>query len=195
MTVEKKKILWAVSHLGERETPFVRRMEEAGFEVIRNPLGRLYKEEELTETASATPQEVVEVPLSVSGRTRKQRWARLIKQVYEAVPLPCPRCGGGMRILAFIEPACADTCLRRSRDRQAADRQPEVIDLPVPTRQTGKILTHLPACAGHLSACGNAQAGGAGQTGASGRPEPTARRRGTRCRSLYNGSSPHSAAA
>ena len=122
MTVEKKKILWAVSHLGERETPFVRRMEEAGFEVIRNPLGRLYKEEELTETASATPQEVVEVPLSVSGRTRKQRWARLIKQVYEAVPLPCPRCGRGMRILAFIEPACADT----------ADRQPEVIDLPVP---------------------------------------------------------------
>jgi hypothetical protein len=27
----------------------------------------------------------------------------------------------------MIEPACADTCLRRSRDRQAADRQPAVV--------------------------------------------------------------------
>ena len=64
-------------------------------------------EQPLTETASATPQEVVEVPLSVSGRTRKQQWARLIKQVYEADPLLCPRCGGGMRILAFIEQPAA----------------------------------------------------------------------------------------
>ncbi len=36
-------------------------------------------------------------------------------------------CGGTMRIIAVIEPACADTCLRRSRDRQAADRCPAVI--------------------------------------------------------------------
>jgi hypothetical protein len=38
-----------------------------------------------------------------------------------------------------IEPACADTCLRRSRDRQAADRQPAVV------RQ---ILKHLGLPAG-----------------------------------------------
>ena len=40
-------------------------------------------------------------------------------------------------MIAVIEPACADTCLRRSRDRQAADRQPEVIDLPVPRADRG----------------------------------------------------------
>jgi len=32
-----------------------------------------------------------------------------------------------MKVIAVIEPACADTCLRRSRDRQAADRRPAVI--------------------------------------------------------------------
>jgi hypothetical protein len=32
-----------------------------------------------------------------------------------------------MRVLTVIEPACADTCLRRSRDRWAANRRPAVI--------------------------------------------------------------------
>jgi hypothetical protein len=49
----------------------------------------------------------------VSTSAAKRAWARLIKQVYEVDPLVCSRCGGAMRILAFIE-------------------QPEVIDLPVP---------------------------------------------------------------
>ena len=35
-----------------------------------------------------------------------------------------------MKVIAVIEPACADTCLRRSRDRQAADRRPAVTCLP-----------------------------------------------------------------
>src|SRR3989344_7236278 len=35
------------------------------------------------------------------------------------------------------EPACADTCLRRERGRQAADRRQT--GLPVPTRQTGVV--------------------------------------------------------
>ena len=33
----------------------------------------------------------------------KQRWAELIKKVYEADPLMCPRCAGGTRIIAFID--------------------------------------------------------------------------------------------
>ena len=45
----------------------------------------------------------------------KQRWAQLIKKVYETDPLICPRCGGSMRIIASIG-------------------RPEVIE---------KILTHL----------------------------------------------------
>ena len=52
---------------------------------------------------------------SLVSAALKQRWAELIKKVYEADPLLCSRCGGSMRILALID-------------------QPEVIE---------KILTHL----------------------------------------------------
>ncbi len=57
----------------------------------------------------------------------RRSWARLIRKVYGVDPLLCARCCGTMKIIAVIEPACADTCLRRSRDRQAADRRPAVI--------------------------------------------------------------------
>ena len=30
-------------------------------------------------------------------------WAALIKRVYEVDPLLCPKCGGSMKIVAFIE--------------------------------------------------------------------------------------------
>jgi hypothetical protein len=33
----------------------------------------------------------------------RSRWAAMIKRVYETDPLVCPRCGGQMRIVAFIE--------------------------------------------------------------------------------------------
>ncbi len=57
----------------------------------------------------------IEESNQVAPSEAKRAWARLIKQVYEVDPLVCPRCGGAMRILAFIE-------------------QPEVIE---------KILIHL----------------------------------------------------
>jgi hypothetical protein len=38
----------------------------------------------------------------------RRRWASLIKRVYEVDPLRCPKCGGEMRVIAFIE--------RRQRD-------------------------------------------------------------------------------
>jgi len=59
--------------------------------------------------------DTIEEVNEVSASAAKRAWARLIKQVYEVDPLVCPRCGGAMRILAFIE-------------------QPEVI---------AKILAHL----------------------------------------------------
>jgi len=62
--------------------------------------------------------------IHVSAGAAKREWVRPIKQVYEVDPLVCPRCSGAMQIIAFIEPACADT----------ADRQPEVVQ---------KILNHL----------------------------------------------------
>ena len=50
MTVEKKKILWALYHLGERGIPFIRQLEGKGFEVVCNPHGTFYKEDELIAT-------------------------------------------------------------------------------------------------------------------------------------------------
>jgi len=77
------------------------------------------------EGAEPVPNEATRAPLEV-----RRSWARLIRQVYEVDPLLCSRCGGTMKVIAVIEPACADTCLRRSRDRQAADRRPAVACLP-----------------------------------------------------------------
>ena len=33
----------------------------------------------------------------------KQAWARLIRKVYEADPLECPKCKGPMRVIALID--------------------------------------------------------------------------------------------
>ena len=35
-------------------------------------------------------------------------WAMLIKRVYETDPMTCPRCGGAMNVVAFIEPPQCD---------------------------------------------------------------------------------------
>ncbi len=52
------------------------------------------------ERQSATKLDPPLMPTRVQAR---RRWAVLIKQVYEVDPLQCPRCGGQMRILCFIE--------------------------------------------------------------------------------------------
>lgn len=36
-------------------------------------------------------------------RRFKERWAEVITKVYETDPLLCTRCGGAMRIIAFID--------------------------------------------------------------------------------------------
>ena len=38
-----------------------------------------------------------------TAREARQGWAALLKQVYEAQPLCCPKCGSEMKIIAFIE--------------------------------------------------------------------------------------------
>jgi hypothetical protein len=37
------------------------------------------------------------------GRFCRRAWARLIRKVYLADPLACPKCGGSLRIISFIE--------------------------------------------------------------------------------------------
>ena len=38
-----------------------------------------------------------------SPKNLNRSWARLIKKIYEVDPLLCPKCGGDMRIIAFID--------------------------------------------------------------------------------------------
>jgi len=42
------------------------------------------------------------------GNRASQTWAMLIKRVYEVDPLACPKCGGRLKVIAFIEPPQAD---------------------------------------------------------------------------------------
>jgi hypothetical protein len=43
----------------------------------------------------------------------RRTWARLIRKVYLADPLTCPKCGGRLRILSFIDdPSVIDKILR-----------------------------------------------------------------------------------
>ena len=39
----------------------------------------------------------------LSRTAARRRWAALVKRVYEVDPLVCPKCGGEMRVIAFIE--------------------------------------------------------------------------------------------
>jgi ribosomal protein S27E len=59
-------------------------------------------------------------------------WAMLIKRVYEVDPLACPKCGGQMRVIAFIEPpqgAVIEKILRHCGLWQpSAPRAPPVTD-------------------------------------------------------------------
>ena len=54
------------------------------------------------------------------------RWAALIQRVYEFDPLECPKCGGEMKIISFIEKHQADVIekIATSLRSIAASRQP-----------------------------------------------------------------------
>jgi hypothetical protein len=71
----------------------------------------------------------------------RRSWARLIRQVYEVDPLLYSQCGGRMKVIAVIEPACADL-LARGAQASTADRRPAAV------RQ---ILDHLRLPSGAVS--------------------------------------------
>ncbi len=51
--------------------------------------------------ALARPAAPIE-PVSEFAARARSAWARLIRKVYEADPLECPKCHGPMRIIALI---------------------------------------------------------------------------------------------
>jgi hypothetical protein len=59
----------------------------------------------------------------------RRRWANLIRRVYEADPLVCPRCGAEMRVVSFItDPRVVKRIVDhlRKRDRPARPPPPHV---------------------------------------------------------------------
>jgi hypothetical protein len=57
---------------------------------------------------STVPVSPAAIEEELSRAAARRRWAALIKRVYEVDPLRCPKCGGEMLVIAFIE--------RRQRD-------------------------------------------------------------------------------
>ena len=52
-------------------------------------------------------------------------WAEMIRKVYEVDPLICPRCGGRMKVIAFLtEYAVVDRIIRHLELTFAAEKPP-----------------------------------------------------------------------
>jgi len=78
---------------------------------------------------SASPIEPVSEPASAFAAHARSAWARLIRKVYEADPLECPKCHGPMRIIALIDdPPVVRRILDHLRlwQREAMERSPPV---------------------------------------------------------------------
>jgi hypothetical protein len=59
------------------------------------------------------------------ARRRRRSWARLIKKVYEADPLVCPRCSGPLKIISLIgDGAVIDKILRHLKLWDRPERPP-----------------------------------------------------------------------
>ena len=58
--------------------------------------------------ANADPPHDAQAARSPPASRARRRWAALIKRVWQVDPLECPRCGGAMKIVSFIEPTQPD---------------------------------------------------------------------------------------
>jgi hypothetical protein len=73
--------------------------------------------------SSETSQEPVPTPSERAALRR--RWANLIRRVYEADPLVCPRCGAEMRVVSFItDPRVVKRIVDHLRKRDSPARPP-----------------------------------------------------------------------
>jgi hypothetical protein len=73
----------------------------------------------------AAPPSAEHEPASLEWKAARRRWAELIRRIYEVDPLVCPRCGGQMRIIAFItEPRVIGKILRHLAEKGVDARSP-----------------------------------------------------------------------
>ena len=81
--------------------------------------------------AATTASGVTEVQSEYASRA-KAAWARLIRKVYEADPLECPKCKNPMRVIALIE----DPAVVRAILTHLGLWQPEALERapPAPAR-------------------------------------------------------------
>ncbi len=63
-------------------------------------------EESVPDATSSAASRPDEVPEDDFRRFCRRAWARLIRKVYLADPLTCPKCGGRLRIISFIDNPC-----------------------------------------------------------------------------------------
>ena len=74
-------------------------------------------------------------PTDPDRRALRRVWAALIRRIYEVDPLVCPRCGGTMRIIAFItEPRVIGKILRHLAAQGVDARSPPGADPSAPRR-------------------------------------------------------------
>lgn len=75
---------------------------------------------------AAFPLRIVEDELR---RVPSKGWAAVIRKVYEVDPLRCPKCGGAMKVVAFLtEPAVVDRIIDHLKLTFAAEKPlPEVV--------------------------------------------------------------------
>jgi hypothetical protein len=77
--------------------------------------------------ACPLPSQPVQSPEAQDERARRMRrcWARLIKKVYEADPLICPRCNGPLKIISLIDiPSVIERILRHLKLWDRPERPP-----------------------------------------------------------------------
>lgn len=75
--------------------------------------------------AAPAPPSAEHEPASPEWKAARRRWAELIRRIYEVDPLVFPRCGGQMRIIAFVtEPRVIGKILRHLAEKGVDARSP-----------------------------------------------------------------------
>jgi hypothetical protein len=98
--------------------------------------GSRRREEELEKLANKGPNQA-QIDRDIDKRPVCKSWAGLIKKVYEIDPLKCPKCGGSMKIKAFIvdpeqvQRLCKNLGLQdwRAPPKMGKDKKFQVTDL------------------------------------------------------------------